>query len=623
MSIVTKTLSSKILKVCHVNCQSLMAHFDEFRTYFIDSDYDIICLSKTWLKPVISDQLVSLPGYHLFRHDRIDLMVLYNHCIIFGDFNADMHSNTFDSDQIRSYIGEYNLYLIPYDSTHHTPTFSTFLDLCFIDDADKLVLFSQSDNNNDIDLKIELSNKYLLSCFTKNAPWKTIHPRHLPAPWLTADIKTQMVERNKACRKWRRHRCEANYAAYQILRNQVQSTVRKAKEEHYHSIFLKLKAPNTIWKELRKLGLVGARTSELVLPCTVGELNGYFSMRGSTTAVEDTTEPIFLGKPVFDSSKFYLSNVDVLDVINALAKNNSDAVGKDGLSLRSITLALPCVLPILTHIFNFSLSHGSFPSIWKSAIICLIPKVKHPHKLQHFRPISILCAISKALESIVEKQMVAYLEGTDNLNQFQNVYRKGFSTQTALIQVMDDIRLAADRREDTISVFFDFSKAIDKVNHRILISKLRNKNFSCSILRWLFYLDSRTQSVRDPSTFSVSEELLVTVGVPQGSVLGPLFVLFVSDFSNTLKYCKYSYYAHDLIYLHCLPSSLNNAIKNINEDISSIGNWVSTNQLSLNAKKTSAMILGSSRYVNSIDFVNLSSLIVDNNSVPFKDSVEY
>lgn len=59
------------LRICHGNTQSLLAHFDEFRLYFLNENYHIICLSETWLKPSMSMDMVSLPGCSLFRHDRI------------------------------------------------------------------------------------------------------------------------------------------------------------------------------------------------------------------------------------------------------------------------------------------------------------------------------------------------------------------------------------------------------------------------------------------------------------------------------------------------------------------------------------------------------------------------
>lgn len=57
--------------ICHVNCQSLIPHWDEFRDFFSNSKYHVICLSETWLKPTITDHFIELPGYYLFRRDRI------------------------------------------------------------------------------------------------------------------------------------------------------------------------------------------------------------------------------------------------------------------------------------------------------------------------------------------------------------------------------------------------------------------------------------------------------------------------------------------------------------------------------------------------------------------------
>lgn len=59
-------------KICHVNCQSLMAHFDEFSMFFERSRYHVICLSETWLNPKIPDSMIRLPGYYLVRNDRIE-----------------------------------------------------------------------------------------------------------------------------------------------------------------------------------------------------------------------------------------------------------------------------------------------------------------------------------------------------------------------------------------------------------------------------------------------------------------------------------------------------------------------------------------------------------------------
>jgi len=149
--------------------------------------------------------------------------------------------------------------------------------------------------------------------------------------------------------------------------------------------------------------------------------------------------------------------------------------------------------PVVIHIFNFSLSNGIYPQIWKTAIICLLPKVKHPSYLSDYRPISILCSISKALAA---DQIKEYLEDNDLFDPCQAAYRKGFSTQTVLIKVIDDVRRAADVRIVTVAIFFDFTKVFDNVKHQLLIEKLKHLGFSCC---FKMALRLSSQSITDGS----------------------------------------------------------------------------------------------------------------------------
>lgn len=160
-----------------------------------------------------------------------------------------------------------------------------------------------------------------------------------------------------------------------------------------------------------------------------------------------------------------------------------------------------------------------------------IPKVKNPTLPQQYRPISILSTISKVLERIVSDQIMEYLEENDLIEPCQFAYRRGSSTQTCIIRMVDDVRQAADSRKITVSVFFDFSKAFDRVQRNILIKKLRDIGFSQSVLRWIqSYLTDRMQAVRDQFENITSPLINTRVGVPQGSVLEPLlFILYISD----------------------------------------------------------------------------------------------
>lgn len=432
-----------------------------------------------------------------------------------------------------------------------------------------------------------------------------------------------MADRDRLRRKWRRHKTDMNYNLFKESRNQVQNIVRKAKQDYYLSVFGDCRKPAYTWMKLRQLGLIKTKANPTRLPFSADDYNSFLTDHQSD-AIEN--EEVFLGELAYDESKFYWKNVEDAKVRTAVSTIASNSTGHDGVSRDLIRLAMPCILPVLTHIFNYSLNSGVFPTIWRSALVCPVPKVKSPSELQHYRPISLLCVLSKALERIAARQMVEYLEPNNLLDPYQNAYRRGYSTETALIRVLDDVREAADQRKVTIAVFFDFTKAFDNVNHRRLINKMMEMNFSNSVLRWMCsYLFGRTQAVRDTYSNTVSAQLPINKGVPQGSVLGPLlFSLYVSDFGTILRECRYNYYADDLlVYLHTEPSLLGEALNKINMDICNVVNWATSNGLKLNASKTSAIIFGTARHVHAIDLQATSRVVVDGAFIPWSNSVTY
>ena len=144
------------------------------------------------------------------------------------------------------------------------------------------------------------------------------------------------------------------------------------------------------------------------------------------------------------------------------------------LSLTDIMLNEDIIIaPVLLLMFSHSLSHGVIPKSWKRAAIIPIYKPGDKTDPSNYGPISLTSVICKVLERIIRKQVFSFLDQKDCLNRTQHGLRTGRSCLSALLEVFDNIMQMLDSNSSVDIVYLDFSKAFDKVDHGILLHKLR------------------------------------------------------------------------------------------------------------------------------------------------------
>jgi hypothetical protein len=161
--------------------------------------------------------------------------------------------------------------------------------------------------------------------------------------------------------------------------------------------------------------------------------------------------------------------------------------------------ASSCVAAFLTELFNRSLQSGRVPALFKSAYVTpLIKKLDlDASDVRSYRPISNLTVLSKLLERLVARQLIAYLKQHDLLPRLQSAHRSGHSTETSVLRVLSDILLAVDSGDVAVLAVLDLS-AFNTVYHQIFLQRLQ-MSFGISDLALFWfqsYLKDRVQHVR-------------------------------------------------------------------------------------------------------------------------------
>ena len=298
---------------------------------------------------------------------------------------------------------------------------------------------------------------------------------------------------------------------------------------------------------------------------------------------KSTTEVQLLSTDVVNPNLLFEVLTTVPEIEGILRKINvNKAPGVDNLPARILrTCAKELSIP-LAHLFNLSLKTGEMPTLWKSANIAGDSR----ELVTNYRSISLLPIPAKCLERIVYSAIYDHV--SPFLTDWQHGFVKGRSCETQLILTHHHWATALDQGRQVDVVFLDFSKAFDKVNHAVLLQKLCNFGISGSLLQWCeSYLSNRRQRVvLDGISSSWSD---VSSGVPQSSLLGPLFfVIFISDLPEVvLPGSTIALYADDCKCSRIIDTA--GDLELFQQDLNNLHQWSVRNSMNFNVKKCKIM----------------------------------
>ena len=309
---------------------------------------------------------------------------------------------------------------------------------------------------------------------------------------------------------------------------------------------------------------------------------------GSTTVSEDYEKANLFNKyffSVFTSSSYILPpieecdiptsaliNIDISDteVYHVLASlDPSKSSGADGIGpniLKSGALAL--YVP-LHHLFNLCLTQGSMPSEWKIHQITPIFKAGDRSCVNNYRPVSLLCCVSKVLERLIFDKIVQFV--TQQISPSQFGFLRHHSSLQQLLIFLSKIISSLESKQAFDVIYMDFKKAFDSVPHRELLHKLRSVGILGSLWKWFeSYLTSRFQCVAING--SLSDLLPVVSGVPQGSILGPLlFIIYINDLPSMVHYSSVLLFADDTKCAKSIASQTDCQL--LQNDLDSLSSW--------------------------------------------------
>ena len=237
---------------------------------------------------------------------------------------------------------------------------------------------------------------------------------------------------------------------------------------------------------------------------------------------------------------------------------------------------------------------------WKCAKVIPLFKEGNHSELNNYRPISIVPIVAMVFERIIYDQVYGYLTENNLISSQQSGFRSLHSTVTALLEATNNWAFNIDKGSVNAIVFLDLKKAFDTVDHTILLSKLFEYGIRGVAYEWFrSYLDNRNQQCFVNGSLSNSQ--ILTCGIPQGTILGPLlFILYINDLPNCLSNSVARMYADDT-HLTFASNNIETINDVMNHDLSNVNTWLTANKLTLNSSKTEFMLIGSRQRLGTYD----------------------
>ena len=456
--------------------------------------------------------------------------------------------------------------------------------------------------------KWDLLTKIIKDALEQSCPMKTINikpGRHRKTiPYMTEGLKTSLntlktlnklsiVNRDQILPG----NTETNWTIFSRYRSQHAKILRAAKRKHFHECFNSIKhSPKKTWAMLNKiiktkstdtnineLSINGKKvTDQREIADRFNEFYaGVGKMQAATVPPTETDPMAFLrGEPPNSMYLHPTSPEEITKAVKLLAKKPSK--GPDEIPCNILFSNIELLTTPIAHCINASFTSGIFPDGLKHATVVPLYKKKARTDCTNYRPVSLLNSLSKVIEKIIYIRIYNFMG--DKLCPTQFGFRPKHSTADLMTYTIETIVRNLNSMSNALPLFFDLGKAFDTLKHGLLLQKLEHygiRGLPLDLIK--SYLTNRKQKVTIAGV--ESGYLPLEIGVPQGSILGPLlFIIYTNDIIAAAPAEHIGLYADDTT---CVTgaATIYETIGKARTALENLGDWFAANGLSLSPTK--------------------------------------
>ena len=483
--------------------------------------------------------------------------------------------------------------------------------------------YSFWNDSHDVDALWDIMVNTITNTLDILCPWIQIQIREDQPDWYDGEINSLIRDKNRQYNIACTLRLPAAWEKLRTCKKSVRVAINKKKRKYIMGKLSETRSnPKKFWKSIQqnlhfgkekgnkaRISVKDKNGNVLFGKNLVGPMNEYYARVGASLA-EHFTKPwvpppipgIVYNIPLMTFR--FIGEKEIVSLIKSLNVHKSSQL--KGISTQYLKDALVVLTVEFTYLINKCLDDGIMPNAWCAGTITPVPKNGMSKAMPDYRPISVLPSPSKLIERAVYNQLIYHLESYGLLDNRQHGFRRDHSTCSAVFEFTQYLYNNVDNRKFISCVFIDYSKAFDTIDHEIMCKKLQLYGLSPGVITWCCdYLSHRRQRVKIEN--HISDNISVNYGVPQGSILGPLFfIMYVNDLLSMFgqDMSRILLYADDTV-IYYADREANVACSEVERGLNIVHNWCETNKLTINVKKTKHMLVSPRHIKNGSVTVNV------------------